>query len=507
MFLYNIKIFVFQIKRNKNFCSPNFNGTKIFVPYFMKIHFIGICGVAMSALAIAMQKQGHKITGSDKGFYPPISDHLRKYKINFYPGWHIDKMCTKGDPDLVVVGNVAGSENPEWQYCQKNKLNYLSYPELIQKYFLKDKSIVCAGTYGKTSITALLSWIFLDNDLDPSYMFGGLVVNNMDAADLGQGKYSILEGDEYKIARWDPRPKFTLYDPSHLILTAVEWDHADLYPREEDYLEVFENLISRLPENGLLVVNTDNANAQKISQNCQCRKITYGKNNAQYIYENISQNKNGLEFEIIRKEKKYKIKSNLIGAYMAENITASFIMARELQIPPEKIIEAIEKFRGIKRRLEKRYEDEVTIIDDIAHSPVKAKSALANLRKIYNGKIIAVFEPNTGNRYANLIKSYDHAFSGADLVIIPRLTKIKKDLKPKEKLVRRNLENQDEGRILDGEEISKIISRTHKNVKYISDDTKLIQKLIKATKKDDLIVFLGSHGFLGMIEEVIEKIN
>jgi len=129
------------------------------------IHFIGICGVAMSALAIAFHKKGWKVSGSDKGFYPPISTKLEEEGINFYPGWHPEKM---GMPDLVVVGNVAGSKNPEWLQVQEKKLEYKSYPEVIAEYFVKEKSIVCAGTYGKTTSTTILSWLLKKNDFDPN---------------------------------------------------------------------------------------------------------------------------------------------------------------------------------------------------------------------------------------------------------------------------------------------------------------------------------------------------
>ncbi len=137
----------------------------------MTIHFIGICGVGMSALAIAMHKNEHTVTGSDVGFYPPVSTHLKDAGVNYYPGWHPENM---GTPDLVVVGNVAGSENPEWKYVQEQKLPYVSYPELIAKYLIAPNSIVCAGTFGKTSTTTIMSWVLEKSDMHPNYMFGGL---------------------------------------------------------------------------------------------------------------------------------------------------------------------------------------------------------------------------------------------------------------------------------------------------------------------------------------------
>lgn len=146
------------------------------------LHFIGICGVAMSALALAFKKAKFKVTGSDVGIYPPISDYLKNSGVDYYTGWHPDRALrsfSEGgiDGSIVVVGNVAGSTNPEWLYTQEHGLEYKSYPELIAEYFVGKNSIVCAGTYGKTTTAALLSWILTQAGLEPSYMFGGLAVD------------------------------------------------------------------------------------------------------------------------------------------------------------------------------------------------------------------------------------------------------------------------------------------------------------------------------------------
>ncbi len=457
-----------------------------------QIHFIGICGVAMSALAIAFHKKGWKVTGSDAGFFPPISTHLEKNNIDFYPGWHPEKM---GKPDLVVVGNVASSTNPEWLYVQENNIEYKSYPETIAKYFVKKNSIVCAGTYGKTSSATLLSYIFSQAGLDPSYMFGGLSQNDIDSAHIGESDWSILEGDEYKSSRWDNGAKFKHYSPTHLLLTSVKWDHADVYPTEESYFQAFEELIKSVPTDGLIVVCADDKKATELASFSKSKIIRYGQDEENdYVYNNIKQTKDSLSFEIKHGENNYKIETNILGSYQAQNIAGCFAMAHESGIEAEKIIDSIKSFKGIKRRLEKRLENDITIIDDIAHSPQKAKSVLNTLKSIYKGKIIAIFEPNTGNRKPASLPGYDDCFSEADLVIIPRLTKVKIDPEDPEKPV-------------DGEKLAETISKTNKNTKYIDDDKELIRYVTENTKKDDCVVFLGSHGFRGMIEELITSLR
>ncbi len=455
------------------------------------IHFIGICGVAMSALAIALKENGHKVTGSDKGFFPPVSTHLIKHDIYFYPGWHVDKMNADGDPDLVVVGNVAGSTNPEWRYVQEKNLKFVSYPQLIKQFFVKSNSIVCAGTYGKTSTSALLAFILEQVGFAPSYMFGGLCADkNFLSSHIGSGDWSVLEGDEYKSARWDMSPKFSHYSPTHLILTGLRWDHADIYPTEKKYRQIFEKLTDSIPKNGIIVCS-DTIKSLRFTQDGP-EIIRYGKNaDSQYQYSEMTQNENGIRFKIKHKQTEFNINSPMIGQFMAENITGCFALANEVGIPSQSVIESIKKFPGLKRRLEKRYSGKIIIYDDIAHSPAKTAFTLQNLRRIYNGKIFAVFEPNTGNRQPSSAPGYKNAFADADQVLIPRLSIIKKD--------------PDKQAAFDGQELARVISRTHTDTKYIESDTELVDYLNRNTDQNDVVVFLGSRGFRGMIEQLIEK--
>ncbi|OGH89147.1 MAG: hypothetical protein A2507_00665 [Candidatus Magasanikbacteria bacterium RIFOXYD12_FULL_33_17] len=446
----------------------------------------------MSALAIAFHKKGYKVTGSDKGFYPPVSTYLKEAGVPYYPGWHVEKMTKNGDPDLVIVGNVAGSENPEWLYVQEKKLNYKSYPEAIAEFFVKENSIVCAGTFGKTTTTSLLAWILQENNFDPSYMFGGISLNDMPAAKLTDSKYSILEGDEYKSARWDDGAKFFHYSPTHLLLTSVVWDHADVYPTEQSYFEAFEKLLTNLPESGLLV--TSERVKKEMLDFAKCKIITYGKDaKNDYVYQNVTVNKKEIKFEIKCQDQIFQINAPLLGEYLVDNMTATFAMAHQLGLASDKIIQTTNTYKNVKRRLEKRLDGEITVLDDIAHSPQKASSVLQTLKNIYHdGKVIAIFEPNSGNRQKEAIAGYDNKFNDADLVIIPRLTTIKQA--PGEEIS------------IEGEELTKIIKKTQTNTIYLDNDEELVGYLVKIAKPNDVIAFLGSHGFRNMIESVVSVI-
>ena len=456
------------------------------------IHIVGICGVATSALAIAFHDKGYKVTGSDKGFFPPVSTELEKHRINFYAGWHPEDM---GKPDVVIVGTASGTQNPETIFARENNIPIYSYPEAIGEFFVKEYSIVATGTWGKTSSTALLSFILQHAKLDPTYMFGGVSLSHDASAKLTESKYSVFEGDEYKSSPTDTTPKFVYYKPTHLLLSAVSWDHADLYPTEESYFDAFRKLIANIPTTGLLVVNSDNEKVKELVNKTTGKKIVwYGKTNADYTYSDVKQSSDGLDFVITHNSVNFKVHSPMIGAFQAENMTGCFAMAHSIGVKPELIIEAIANFKGLRRRLEKRFVGAVTVIDDIAHSPEKAGTIVDNLKKIYSEKVIAIFEPNIGGRSRESNAKYDNAFKNADIVIIPRLTKLK-------------IAEDSNEQPMDGAELASVIAKTHSNTKYIEDDNELINFLITNSKKSDVIAFLGSHGFRAMIEQTIEKLN
>ncbi len=458
-----------------------------------KVHFIGVCGVGTSALAIAFHNAGFIVSGSDKGFFPPVSTELSRAGVPYYAGWHPEKMFENGAPDFVVAGGGGtGSSNPEIVAAKEKNIPVLSFAEAVGEYLVKRNSIVCAGTWGKTTSTALLSHILEHANMNPGYFVGGVMAERP-AGTLRKSDWSVVEGDEYKAAIFDPQAKFFHYKPTHLLLTAVSWDHADMYPTEKSYLAAFEKLLKMIPSNGLVVYCSDNENAKEMLVGANTA-VTYGKNpDATYRYENMKQSADGITFDIDYHGKKYEIKSPLLGTYNAENITGCFAMAKEIGIAPGDITDAIKTFRGMKRRLEKRYENKVTVIDDIAHSPEKAKSVLKNLREIYKGKIVVVYEPNSGNRTRESIPSYENAFVDADEVVIPRLTKLKTDDK--------NPQLSFEGDVL-----ADIISKTQKNVRYVDDDAKLVEYICEKRNDGDVVAFLGSHGFRGMMEGTIKKL-
>ena len=314
---------------------------------------------------------------------------------------------------------------------------------------------------------------------------------------LTDSEWSVVEGDEYQISIGDKRPKFACYSPSHLLLTSVSWDHADLYPTEDLYFKAFEKLIADMPPSGLIVAQADNAGISRILKTSKPKQkvITYGENDgSDYRLQSVVHSKSGLSFSIEHGGKEFAINSPMLGRFNAENIAGTFAMANEIGIPADMIIAAIAGFKGIKRRLERRLEGDVDVLDCHAPTPEKASSVLESIREIYDERIIAVYEPNIGGRQKKSAFMYDGAFKCADAVIIPRLTKLK-------------VAEDQTDMPLEGEELAKIIGKTHADVRYVAEDGDLVNLLSSETKKGDVIVFLGSHGFRGMIEEAMNKLG
>ncbi len=468
------------------------------------IHFIGICGVGMGALAVMFKEMGWKVTGSDKGFFPPISEYLKKAKINFYPGWHPEKI---GLPQIVVMGNFISLKNPEYLWATKNNLNIKSFPELVKKYIIKKNSIVVAGTYAKTTISAFLAHALKQANKNPSWFVGGIAPNLKNGAHCGQGQWSITEGDEYSTARWDICSKFLWYRPTHLILTSVIWDHVDIFPKEKDYLDSFAKLIKLLPSSGKILANLkkekDN-NLEKIISLANTETIRYGKkhvikNKKDYSYEINSLSAEKSCFTVYNQNKIFgKFETKLFGEHMIENLTAGIAMCHIIGVELNTTKKATKSFQGVKRRLElKSSKKNIFIFDDLAHSPVKTKGSLKAVRVYFpQARIFAIYEPNVGNRTETSKKFYKHSFFSANFVLIPRLSKTKTDTKQEKRM--------------NGKELAQIIQeKNKKNLKvfYFENDDELVNFLETKTKSGDVIIFLGSHSFRGMIEQSVRQIS
>ena len=459
------------------------------------IHFIGICGTAMAPVAKMFKDRGWRVTGSDKGIYPPLSDYLKQNKIDYYVGFHPERI---GNPDTAVVGNYISLLNPEFCAIRERGVPYQSYPEALREYVIKSHSIVVAGSYGKTITTALLAWIWECAGRCPSFMAGGIVRNFPDSVRSNDSSWSIVEGDEYPACRWNPVPKFSFYKPRFLLLTGVQWDHADIYTTEESYIDVFAQLVKSVPLDGLICAALDRPHVRDVLKKASAPVAWYGRmgSGADWSTEvTYQKNATRMTFYGPSNETIGPVDVPLLGSIAFDHFAGAVALARATGIDQAAIMQALASFQGVRRRLEIRgVVNEVSVIDDFAHSPSKAKSTIDAVKQIFSlGRVIVVFEPNVGNRLRSSAPSYRDAFNSANIVIVPHLSATK--------------HNEDTEVRLDGAQLAQIIDSSNPDIKevlYIDDDIQVIQKLQKSAQPGDCILFLGSHGFRGMIEQTLK---
>lgn len=473
------------------------------------VHVIGVAGVTTSGVAVMFNRYGWKVTGSDKGFFPPVSDYLKDNGVEILPGFKPDRLTdeTGQHPDVVVIQGTKGKENPELIEATKLKLNIKTYPEILEHYVIKKgRSIVIAGTYGKTTITAALVQMFAVSNRPISYMIGGISINTgFTVVPLREeSMYSVVEGDEFITSLSDKRSKFFYYHPDFLILNAVSWEHPDVFTNEAEYIKNFKKLVRSIPPKGLVVANANDRNAVDVATESRARVIYYSINpdEAQaspHWYLNPASH--SLPTFVRKPEDEDGVvipyEKQIIGEFNEENLLAAAAMASELGVDSKSITEAIKDFRGIRRRLEIRYQsNKIIVIDDFGSSPPKAKGALAALRKDFpRAEITIVFEPSSGNRVATALALYDGVFTQADKLVFPRFTKLPKTSKDR----------------FDGDELAVYLAKSGVQVSYIEDDANLVRQLIKIAKKKTkvlkIICFMGSHSFRGMINQLIEEIK
>jgi UDP-N-acetylmuramate: L-alanyl-gamma-D-glutamyl-meso-diaminopimelate ligase len=367
------------------------------------IHLSGICGTAMASLAGLLQLQGHHITGSDKAAYPPMSDLLHSLGIPILEPYTEANLSPL--PDLVVIGNALSRGNPEVERVLDERIPFTSMAALTHEEFLVGReSLVVAGTHGKTTTTSILAWIYqvaakTDPAREPSFLIGGVAENFQTSFQLRPTKTFIIEGDEYDTAFFDKGPKFLHYFPDALILTHVEFDHADIYADLAAVKTAFKRLVNLVPRRGLIVAYDGSENVTECLQPALCRVERYGfSENADWRIRNL-RHENGLTlWEVWHGGALWaEFAMNLAGEHNALNATAAAALAFGMGIGVEAIQAGIASFKSVKRRLEVRaVVNGITIIDDFAHHPTAIRETLRALRSVYpSSRLWAVLEPRS----------------------------------------------------------------------------------------------------------------
>ena len=393
------------------------------LPRHANIHLIGICGVGMSSLAGILKDKGYIITGSDRNIYPPISTFLERLSIPLKKGYSPSNLHPI--PDLVIVGNVITKDNPEAGELLRLRIPYLSMPQALKKFAMdKRKSIIIAGTHGKTTTSALIAWILELAGIDPSFMIGGIAKNFDSNFKLSNGPYFVIEGDEYDTAFFDKRPKFLHYAPYVTVITSIEFDHADIYKGIEEVKDSFRRLIEMIPADGLLCANIDDPAVAEEIKKARCPCLTYAiRKEADLSIGDITVNDDTTRLSIVKEKKEYlSVATDLYGDHSISNILAAISIANYLKIKPEIITRALVTSKGVKRRLELigNYKD-ILVIDDFAHHPTAVRETTKAVKAHYrNRRLVAIFEPRSNSSRRNIFQNaYASSFNCADLVILP----------------------------------------------------------------------------------------
>ncbi|MCI0528355.1 MAG: Mur ligase domain-containing protein, partial [Nitrospira sp.] len=353
----------------------------------MNIHLIAVCGSGMGALAQMLKAAGHTVTGSDANIYPPMSTQLESAGIICKQGFSAQNI--NSDIDLVVVGNAVSSTNAEVQEVLKRGITYLSFPQALARFFLKDRSpIVVVGTHGKTTTSALMAWVLESAGRNPGLMIGGWAKNFKGGAKIGNGPHFVVEGDEYDTAFFDKGPKFLHYQPQWAILTSIEFDHGDIYKDMDHLRSAFRAFVKLLPPSGMLVAAHGFSDVDEVIQGLACPVVRYGLESlhgpplTEWSARAIHPKSSGIHFEVVYQGKPFAhVDSPLLGRHNVQNALAVIAMAHQLGLSREEILHGIATFQGVKRRQEVvGMVNDIIIMDDFAHHPTAIYETLAGVR-------------------------------------------------------------------------------------------------------------------------------
>lgn len=458
------------------------------------VYLMGIGGVGMGNLAGMLKSTGKHVLGSDRQIYSPMKEYLENLNIDLKIGFRAENLTQ--EPDLIIVGNVIRRDNPEVEEMLRRNIPYLSMPEAIRQFFLKDKEvIVVAGTHGKTTTTALLGWILKCAGLEPGVFLGGVSKDFNSGYYPGRGRYFVIEGDEYDTAFFDKGPKFLHYTPRNLILTTIEFDHGDIYRSMDEIKNTFRQLIEILPPDGFIVYGSNSVTTREVLNGIGVKCVSAGEGGF-WDFKDIRIINGYTEFTAIKNQRVYgKFRWKKCGLHNVRNCLMAIAISEHLGINLSDIQAGIESFQGVKRRQEEIGEFEgVLLIDDFAHHPTEVKETIAAIKLRYpERRLWAVFEPRSNTSRRNLFqKVYPDAFIQADSVIISGVF---------------NREAIEEDKRLNPQEIVLDLQKKGKESYYIESVERIVEFLEKNARTGDVILIMSNGSFGGIVERLKQSLN
>lgn len=455
----------------------------------------------MAALAGMLQARGHRVTGSDENVYPPMSTMLASLGINVMQGYrpeHLDPT-----PDCVIVGNAIPRGNAEVEVTLNRKLLYRSQAEVVKDEFIRGRrSLVVAGTHGKTTTTSIAAWVMDQGGLDPTFLIGGVAQNFGVSFRVTPSDYFIIEGDEYDTAYFDKGPKFMHYLPEIAIVNNIEFDHADIYQDLAAVKLAFRRLMNLVPGNGKLIVGWDNSNVRDIvgsmGEKLFTRVETFGTSeDASWRVSDADFSGETSKFIVTREGQQWgEFQTPLIGDFNLLNCLAVIIAADAWGISRDVIRNALATFKNVRRRVEVRGEERgVTVIDDFAHHPTAVRETLRGLRNRYRERrLIAVFEPRSwSSRLAVFQDEYASAFASSDYVVIASVFDSQKVV--------------EKGESLNTTRLIEDIANQNKPAFLFPDAEAIIEHLLPQLREGDVVAIMSNGGFGGIHEKLLKKLK
>lgn len=457
-------------------------------------YFIGIGGIAMAQAALLLKEMGYAVRGSDAALHPPSDQLLREGKVIVDQGY--DAAHLLPPPDLVVIGNAVSRENPEVEAVLEHGIPYLSLPGLIEEVLLDTKrSAVVAGTHGKTTTASLLAWLLFAGGLDPAFLVGGVPLNFGRGYRSGKGEWVALEGDEYDSAFFDKGPKFLHYRPQIVILTSIEYDHADIYEDLEAVKNAFRRLLAIIPKEGILIANTDDQIVREVIPEAQCHVETFGQE-GRWSTKGVRVTLQGTVFQLQRDEEALgEFEIPLWGDHNVNNTVGAVIAVSLIGLSFDQIREGLRTFHGVRRRMEVIGETKgITVIGDFAHHPTAVRETLRAARARFpEGRLWAIFEPRSQTMRRTVFQEeLAAALEEADHVVIG------KPFSP-----------PSQGEALDPTKVAQEIRRVKGDTAatYLEDPEAIVSHCVEEALPGDVIVVMSSGHFKNLPQRIFAALR
>src|SRR6266404_1887043 len=485
-------------KRRRNVRNPGAGGYPM--SQTKHVHVVGIGGSAMAPLAGMLREQGYRVTGSDAGVYPPASTLLDSLGISFYNSF--DAAHLEPAPDLVIVGNIIARGNPELEEVLDRKIPYRSLPEILEEVFLPGRhSIVVSGTHGKTTTTAMLAWIFHSAGRKPNFLVGGVAENFGKSYGLGGGAEFILEGDEYETAFWDRGPKFFHYHPDDLIITSLEFDHADIYADFETYELAFRRLVNLVPRTGRVVIWGDTEDSgpalRRAASKAFCPVETYGFSEANdWVAKEVVVDGEKTKFRVLHKGKPFgEFELAATGRHNVLNSLAAIAVAHGRGIGADSLGKALATFRSVKRRMDVKGEHGgILVVDDFAHHPTAVRATIEAARSRWpKRRLWAILEPRSNSMRRKVFQeSLPKALALADRVVLGG--------------VFRAQQLGDDNR-MDPETVATSVRELGREARIFSGSDAIAEYLSTEAKPGDVLLIMSNGSFDGLCDKLVKKLD